>query len=158
MKNSIFVVAVMALFAFTSCKKNAADAVSETNVTAAADRDSKAGEFPVMSFDEKQFDFGAITQGTPVEHIFKFTNTGKSNLVIVDAKSSCGCTVPTFTDKPVAPGETGELLVKFNGSGKNQVSKTVTITANTEAGKETLLIKAFVNAKEGPAVVPVVSK
>ncbi len=151
MKNSILVVAVMALFAFTSCKKNAADSVSETNVTAAADRDAKAGEYPVMKFEEKEYNFGELTQGTPVEHIFKFTNTGKSNLVIVDAKSSCGCTVPTYTDKPVAPGETGELLVKFNGSGKNQVSKTVTITANTEAGKETLLIKAFVNPKEGAA-------
>jgi hypothetical protein len=69
--------------------------------------------------------------------------------VIVDAKSSCGCTVPTYTKAPVAPGDSGELLVKFNGSGKNQVSKTVTVTANTEKGKETLVIKAFVNAKEG---------
>ncbi|GEQ86741.1 hypothetical protein ULMS_22490 [Patiriisocius marinistellae] len=154
MKNSILMVAVMALLAFTSCKDNAADKVSETNVAAAADRDAKAGEYPVMTFDEKQYDFGEIAQGTAVEHIFKFKNTGSSNLVIVDAKSSCGCTVPTFTDKPVAPGETGELLVKFNGSGKNQVSKTVTITANTEGGKETLLIKAFVQAKEGAAAVP----
>tara|TARA_B100000795_G_scaffold105014_1_gene77491 strand:- start:5073 stop:5546 length:474 start_codon:yes stop_codon:yes gene_type:complete len=153
MKNSILAVAVIALLAFTSCKQNAADSVTQTNVTKAADRDSKASEFPVMSFDEKQFDFGAITQGTAVEHIFTYTNTGNSNLVIVNAKSSCGCTVPTFTKDPVAPGETGELLVKFNGSGKNQVSKTVTITANTQAGKETLLIKAFVNPKDGaPAV------
>ncbi|MFT7072330.1 DUF1573 domain-containing protein [Patiriisocius sp. Uisw_017] len=149
MKNSILIVAVTALFVFTSCKEKAADSVSDTNVTAAADRDSKAGEYPVMTFAEKEYDFGELAQGTAVEHIFKFTNTGKSNLVIVDAKSSCGCTVPTFTDKPVAPGESGELLVKFNGSGKNQVSKTVTITANTEAGKETLLIKAFVQAKDG---------
>jgi hypothetical protein len=157
MKNSILVVAVMALFAFTSCKKNASESVNDANVSVAADRDSKAAVFPVMAFDEKEFDFGEITQGTAVEHIFKFKNTGESNLVIVDAKSSCGCTVPTFTKDPVAPGETGELLVKFNGSGKNQVSKTVTITANTEGGKETLLIKAFVNAKEG-AASPVVSK
>ena len=53
---------------------------------------------------------------------------------------------------PVAAGDTGELLVKFNGSGKNQVSKTITITANTAKGKEALVIKAFVNAKEGAAV------
>ena len=118
MKNSILAIAVIALFAFTSCKKNAADSVVETNVTQAADRDSKTGEFPVMTFDEKQFDFGEITQGTPVEHIFTYTNTGKSNLVVVNAKSSCGCTVPTFTKEPVAPGEKGEMLVKFNGSGE----------------------------------------
>mgnify|MGYP000379967053 len=50
------------------------------------------------------------------------------------------------------------MLVKFNGSGKNQVSKTITITANTQAGKETLMIKAFVNPREGAAAVPGVSK
>lgn len=149
MKNSILAIAVIALFAFTSCKKNAADSVVETNVTKAADRDSKTGEFPVMTFDEKQFDFGEITQGTPVEHIFTYTNTGKSNLVVVNAKSSCGCTVPTYPKTPVAPGDSAEMLVKFNGSGKNQVSKTVTITANTETGKETIKIKAFVNPKAG---------
>lgn len=149
MKKSIFLIAVLSAFIFTSCKENASDKVNEENVAAAADRDAKAGEYPVMTFDETEFDFGTIDQGTAVEHVFKFTNTGKAPLVIVDAKSSCGCTVPQFTKDPVAVGETGEMLVKFNGSGKNQVSKTVTITANTESGKETIKIKAFVNAPEG---------
>jgi hypothetical protein len=149
MKKSILIVAVLSAFIFTSCKENAADKVNEENVAAAANRDAKVGDYPVMSFEETEFDFGTIDQGTNVEHVFKFTNTGKAPLVIVDAKSSCGCTVPQFTKDPVAPGETGEMLVKFNGSGKNQVSKTVTITANTESGKETIKIKAFVNAPEG---------
>jgi hypothetical protein len=148
MKKSFLIVAVLSAFIFTSCKENAADKVNEENVAAAADRDAKAGDFPVMTFEESEFDFGTIDQGTNVEHVFKFTNTGKAPLVIVDAKSSCGCTVPQFTKDPVAPGDSGEMLVKFNGSGKNQVSKTVTITANTENGKETIKIKAFVNAPE----------
>ncbi|MAP53505.1 DUF1573 domain-containing protein [Altibacter sp.] len=151
MKKSILLVAVLAAVAFTSCKENAADKVNEENVAAAADRDAKAGEVPVMTFEETEYDFGTIEQNTAVEHVFRFTNTGNAPLVIVDAKSSCGCTVPEYTKAPVAPGEKGELLVKFNGSGKNQVSKTVTITANTAAGKETLKIKAFVNAPEGQA-------
>jgi Protein of unknown function (DUF1573) len=149
MKKSIFILTAVALVAFTSCKENAADKVSEENVAAAAERDAEATKFPVMAFEESEFDFGTIDQGTPVEHVFKFTNTGDADLIIVDAKSSCGCTVPEYTKDPVAPGATGELLVKFNGSGKNQVSKTVTITANTQAGKETLKIKAFVTPKEG---------
>ena len=151
MKKSFLIVAVLSVFIFTSCKENAADKVNEENVTAAANRDAKAGDLPVMTFAESTFDFGEIEGGTAVEHIFKFTNTGNAPLVIVDAKSSCGCTVPEYTKEPVAAGESGELLVKFNGSGKNQVSKTVTITANTAKGKETLVIKAFVNAKEGAA-------
>ncbi len=149
MKKSIFIVAVLSVFAFSSCKDNAADKVNEENVAAAQERDAKAGALPVMTFDESEFDFGEIEGGTAVEHVFKFTNTGDAPLVIVDAKSSCGCTVPEYTKAPVAAGDSGELLVKFNGSGKNQVSKTVTITANTAKGKETLIIKAFVNAKEG---------
>ncbi|MEL6810755.1 MAG: DUF1573 domain-containing protein [Bacteroidota bacterium] len=151
MKKSIFILAAVALVAFTSCKDNAADKVSEENVAAAAERDEAATKFPVMTFTETEFDFGTIEQGAAQEHVFKFTNTGDADLVIVDAKSSCGCTVPEFTKEPVAPGGSGEMLVKFNGSGKNQVSKTVTITANTKAGKETIKIKAFVNPKEGAA-------
>jgi len=157
MKKSILIVAVLSVFAFTSCKEKATDKVNEENVAAAADRDAKAGELPVMTFEETEWDFGSIEGGTAVEHIFKFTNTGTAPLVIVDAKSSCGCTVPEYTKAPVAAGESGELLVKFNGSGKNQVSKTVTITANTANGKEALVIKAFVNAKDGavPGAAPV---
>ena len=149
MKKSILIIAIMSAFVFTSCKENAADKVSEEKVAEAADRDANAGKFPVITFAETEFDFGTIDQGTKVEHVFKFTNTGDAPLVIVDAKSSCGCTVPTYPKTPVAPGDTAEMLVKFNGSGKNQVSKTVTITANTAAGKETLTIKAFVNPKAG---------
>ena len=149
MKKSILILAAVALVSFTSCKDNAADKVGEENVAAAAERDASSGKAPVMTFAETEFDFGTIDQGSLQEHVFKFTNTGDADLIIVDAKSSCGCTVPTFTKDPVAPGAEGEMLVKFNGSGKNQVSKTVTITANTAAGKETIKIKAFVTPKEG---------
>ena len=152
MKKAILIIAIMSAFIFTSCKENAADKVSEEKVAEAADRDANAGKFPVITFAETEFDFGTIDQGTKVEHVFKFTNTGDAPLVIVDAKSSCGCTVPSYPKDPIAPGAEAELLVKFNGSGKNQVSKTVTITANTAAGKEIIKIKAFVNPKAGTPV------
>lgn len=149
MKKLILIIALVSAFSFTSCKENAADKVSKEKVAEAETRDANAGKFPKMIFTETEFDFGTIDQGTPVEHLFEFTNTGEAPLVIVSAKSSCGCTVPTYPKTPVAPGDSAEMLVKFNGSGKNQVSKTVTVTANTETGKETIKIKAFVNPKAG---------
>ena len=142
MKKTLFL-AVLVAFGMTSCKDNAAEKVSADNVAAAADK------YPVMSFTETTYDFGTINQGEAQEHVFTFTNTGEADLVIVDAKSSCGCTVPQYPKTPIAPGETGEMLVKFNGSGKNQVSKTVTVTANTQKGKEMISIKAFVTPKDG---------
>ena len=154
MKKSVLFVAILSVFAFSSCKDNAADKVNEENVAAAEARDAESGKFPIMTFEEGQYDFGTIEQNTPVEHVFKFKNTGDAPLMIVNAKSSCGCTVPEYTKEPVAPGESGELLVKFNGAGQNQVSKTVTITTNTKAGVETLTIKAFVTPKGGAKQLP----
>lgn len=148
MKKGMLLLAVVAAMAFTSCKENAADRVKAENVEEAAERDAQAVTYPELSFDKAEHDFGTIDQGTNVEHEFTFTNTGNAPLVITDANSSCGCTVPTWTKEPIAPGETGEMLVKFNGSGQNQVTKTVTITANTESGKEQIKIKAFVTPKE----------
>src|SRR6056300_337127 len=121
MKKTLFL-AVLVAFGMTSCKDNAAEKVSADNVADAAERDNQADKYPVMSFTETTYDFGTINQGEAQEHVFTFTNTGEADLVIVDAKSSCGCTVPQYPKAPIAPGETGEMLVKFNGSGKNQVS------------------------------------
>ena len=140
--------ALVAAMVFTSCKEDASNKVKAENVEEAAERDAQEVVYPKMTFEETEFDFGTIEQGTPQEHTFTFTNTGKAPLVITNASSSCGCTVPTWTKEPIAPGEQGEMLVKFNGSGQNQVTKTVNITANTETGKEQIKIKAFVNPKQ----------
>tara|TARA_R110000850_G_scaffold218852_3_gene344484 strand:- start:84340 stop:84855 length:516 start_codon:yes stop_codon:yes gene_type:complete len=158
MKKSIFLVALVAAFTFTSCKENAADKVNAENVENAEMTSSQSvdnnttentGKFPVMTFDKAEHDFGKIAQGTNVEHMFTFTNTGEAPLIVSDAKGSCGCTVPEFTKDPIAPGETGEMLVKFNGSGQNQRTITVNISANTQKGTERVTIKAFVEPKAG---------
>ncbi len=155
MKKVFLVLGVTALMVFTSCKNNnASDKIKASNVEVAAERDEAAKKSPQMVFEVTEHDFGTIDQGTPVEKMFKFTNTGNAPLIITNATSTCGCTVPEYPkNKPIAPGESGELLVKFNGSGKNQVTKTVTVTANTLKGSEQVVIRAFVNAKEGVAPV-----
>ncbi len=148
----IMAVAVLSV----SCKEKASEKVVADNVETAVDRDVAQKNLPVMSFEKSEHDFGAIERGTPQETIFKFTNTGNAPLIITDAKSSCGCTVPEYPkNTPIAPGESGELLVKFNGSGQNQVTKTVTVTANTKKGTELLRIKAFVNPKVAAQAGPV---
>ena len=101
-----------------------------------------------MSFDKGIHDFGVIQEGSRVETVFTFTNTGKSDLIIQDARGSCGCTVPEYPKNlPIAPGASGEIRVSFDSSNKpNLQQKTVTITANTDTGRETIRIKAMVTA------------
>ena len=143
------------MLAFVSCKENASSKVKTDNVAVAAERDEAAKLLPVMEFEKVEHDFGTITQGTPQETVFKFTNTGDAPLVITKATSSCGCTVPNPPKDPIPPGEQGELLVKFNGTGQNQVTKTITVVANTVKGSEQLKIKAFVNPKGAAPLGPV---
>ena len=114
------------------------DATLTTEATAST-------EAAVMDFEKIEHDFGAITQGENVSHIFKFKNTGKSDLLITDAKGSCGCTVPEFPRTPIKPGESGEMKVTFSSAGRNGMqSKTVDITTNTATGHQQLLIKASI--------------
>ncbi|AYN68761.1 DUF1573 domain-containing protein [Euzebyella marina] len=154
MKKALLTLSVFSILAFVSCKENASSKVNSDNVAEAAQRDEAGKQVPVMSFEKEEHDFGTIEQGTPQETIFKFTNTGNAPLIITSATSSCGCTVPDPPKEPIAPGDTGELLVKFNGSGQNQVTKTITVNANTEKGSELLRIKAFVNPKDAAPVGP----
>lgn len=100
-----------------------------------------------IQFAEMEHDFGTIEQNTKNPKTFTFTNTGSEPLIISNAKGSCGCTVPNYPREPIAPGETGEIEVVYSpGNQKNQQTKTVTITANTEPATTVLRIKANVNA------------
>lgn len=132
---------------FTACGGNTEK--KEAPASAVEASSAKAvSNAPVMTFDKTIHDFGTIQEGERVETLFTFTNTGKSDLVIVDARGSCGCTVPEYPkNTPIAPGATGQIRVSFDSSNKpNLQQKTVTISANTDSGRETIRIKAMVQA------------
>lgn len=123
----------------------------QENAKTAEPQEKPEGPLPTMAFEEKVHDFGTIKEGDVVTKVFKFKNTGEAPLIISNASSSCGCTVPSYPkDKPIAPGESGEIEVKYNSRGKkNQDNKVVRITANTWPTTNNLTIKAFVEAKPG---------
>ncbi|UKJ06439.1 DUF1573 domain-containing protein [Solitalea lacus] len=91
-----------------------------------------SSKFTTIKFEEAKYDFGKVAAGEVVEHSYKFTNTGQFPLIITSATASCGCTVPSKPDKPIQPGETGEIMVKFNSEGRKGLQeKNITIVANT---------------------------
>ena len=148
MKKIIFLVA---LVAFTSCKKeNASAKIKAENIEAAALRDAEINKgVPVIEWDKTEHDFGTLEHGEKVETIFTLKNIGEGDLVITNAKGSCGCTVPVWPRENIKPGESAEIKVVFNSSGKkNKTTNTVTLTTNTEKGNEIVRIKAFVNPKK----------
>ncbi len=100
---------------------------------------------PVFKFKNTDHDFGIIIQGEKVSYTYKFKNVGGSNLIISSAHASCGCTIPKYTKKPIAPGEDGEIEVIFDSSGRNGMQhKTVTIMANSQPSEIELSFTAEV--------------
>ena len=153
MKKILLTVFVVALIPLNSCKENVNEKINQENIEKAAERDAQTIVFPSINFDKTLHDFGEIQNGTPVETVFSYTNSGRSPLVVTDIKSTCGCTVPQgWSKEPLMPGESSQFSVKFNGKGANKVSKTITLTTNTEKGREQVRISAFIKPDPNAAV------
>ena len=100
---------------------------------------------PKIKFDTLEHQFGTIQQGSQVRHVFKFVNNGSAPLVISNVKTPCSCTAPSFSKEPVQPGESGEVVLQFNSTGKSgQFVKTVTVHYNSDQSPEYITIKGNV--------------
>ena len=146
MKKIFIICLALVATTLTSCQDSAAKKVTNSTTAAATSSAKPSTTGPVMTFDKTVHDFGTINEGDKVTTVFSFTNTGSEDLIIVDARGSCGCTVPQYPkNTAIAPGETGEITVSFDSNNKpgNQ-QKSVTLSANTASGREMLRIKSLV--------------
>lgn len=144
--------------ALTACKNDqtgAAQNIEEGGPNASMINNPLTANLPTdtnqlarIHFVETEFDFGEIKEGEVVVHRFQFSNTGQIPLTILKAYAGCGCTVPEWPEAPIAPGETSEIMVKFNSEGKKgQLSKIVKVIANTFPNETQIKIKVNVKAK-----------
>ncbi len=98
-----------------------------------------------LVFEGDTYDFGKIKEGTIVEHTYTVKNVGDAPLFISNCRASCGCTIPTWPKEAIASGESAKIEVKFNSSHKEgDVSKAITVTANTDPEQNFLTIKGIV--------------
>jgi hypothetical protein len=99
---------------------------------------------PKIEFESTVIDYGTIEKGADGIRVFKFTNTGNAPLIITKVKSSCGCTVPKKPEKPILPGDTGEIQVKYDTNRVMPIRKTITVTSNADTPTVALKIKGNV--------------
>jgi hypothetical protein len=106
---------------------------------------SDLGSLPVIQFDETEHDFGRMIEGETVSYAFNFKNSGKSDLIIADVSTSCGCTVPSYPKTPIRPGESGTVKVAFNSNGRRGFqNKNIVVVSNTQPNTTVIRIKAQV--------------
>ena len=104
-------------------------------------KDTTAG---VLEFETEVIDYGKIKQNDDGNRSFKFKNTGNSPITIANVKGSCGFTVATKPNKPILPGETAEIGIKYATNRIGGFSKTVTITSDASMQRKVLRIKGIV--------------
>ena len=128
----------------TACN-NAADRIENSAVPAS---EEMMEALPEIVFESEFHDFGEITEGMVVKHTFTFTNEGEGPLVISNAQGSCGCTVPDWPRQPIAPGESADINVSFNSTGRaGKQDKRVTLTTNAVPQTKVLNITSMVLSK-----------
>lgn len=119
-------------------------AAPDAKTPAAAPEANKVAT-PKISVDPMIKDAGTVAKGDKVESVFTVKNLGTADLVISDARPSCGCTVASF-DRTIKPGQTGKITASVDTKNfTGPITKTVSVVSNDpETPQVALTIKAIV--------------
>ncbi len=136
---------------FFSCGESGQDInAKDVENPATASENKDAGDLPVMEFKRStKYDFGHAEAGEILVNTFYFKNTGKSDLIISDVSTSCGCTVSDYSDKPIRPGEEGTITLTFDTKGRHgHQTKRATVLTNAKPNRVILTITADLDNPE----------
>ena len=106
---------------------------------AAKAQDAKIQSGPEIEFEKTVHDYGDVPYNGNGECEFRFTNTGNEPLLIQKPKSSCGCTIPSWPQEPILPGESDIIKVTYRTNRPGIINKTVTVTSNARKNSTVVL-------------------
>lgn len=101
---------------------------------------------PEIFWRETFHNFGAFNEDSgPARCTFRYVNTGDEPLVILRARTTCGCTLADWSRSPLAPGDSAEITVEYDPTGRlGRFEKGVIVDTNTPARRSELTIKGVV--------------
>lgn len=157
LKNTLFLGMLLLVLA---CNKTTADQQEDIteveggiaeiirNPVSAGEETVDTSNVAKLMFTTSTYEFERVDAGAIINHDFSFTNEGSVPLIISDVRSTCGCTVAEWPRKPIAPGESGVIPVRFDTKNKNGIqNKPITITANTFPAKSVIYLNGQVDGE-----------
>lgn len=94
---------------------------------------------PSISFRSVEQDFGELRAGRIVVLRFPFVNQGNAPLLIKDVYTGCGCTLATYPRRPIVPGDSAVISVKFHSAGRSGLQQNELRVISNSPQPETLL-------------------
>lgn len=108
-----------------------------------ADGSLDSTKMPRIKFDKDLHDFGTLNQTDKRNHTFTFTNPSNTNLYLMDVKTSCGCTVASYSNDKIGPGESGEINLNYDPKDRSGLQeKKIIVTSNAYPNTTELTIIA----------------
>ena len=84
---------------------------------------------------QNQINTGTVPIGTPVSREFEVKNIGTENLMILQVKSSCFCTVAEWSKEPVEPGNSAKIKVTYDSQHEGEFYRIVTVLTNFDTNQ-----------------------
>lgn len=97
-----------------------------------------------ITFTELEHDYGTVQKGGNGVCEFVYKNTGKAPLMLTNVRSSCGCTIPSWSKEPLMPGQSAVIKVKYNTNNVGPINKSITVESNATQQRTVLKIKGNV--------------
>jgi len=109
---------------------------------------------PDSKFETECIDFGTLAYDANGIREFKFTNTGRSPLIITNVVGECGCTStsldgkPGWPTEPVLPGKSARIKIKYDTKRVGTFEKSITVSSNARFANKKIKIKGEILSKK----------
>ena len=101
-----------------------------------------------IMFEVTTIDYGEVEFESDGKRVFKFKNVGTAPLTFKRISSSCGCTIPKKPEKPIEPGDSGEIEVEYDTKRVGVFMKAISVVSNSKNSSIILRIKGEVLEEE----------
>ena len=126
----IFLLAALTVFGVATTNAQTAKKTTKKAATTVVETPKVDGAG--MVFENETIDYGTIPHNADGKREFVLVNNGNKPLTISNTQGSCGCTVPTKPEGPIAPGAKAVIGVKYATDRVGAFTKTITVTSNAE--------------------------
>jgi len=116
------------IFLLFSCQTNSQ--LHHPTNTSQKQSQNNTKESALISLVTKSFSADTVSINTSLTFDVFYTNTGKEPLIISNVRTSCSCTVASFSKTPLLPGKTDKIVLKLDTSKAGLFIKSVAIYSN----------------------------
>jgi len=85
---------------------------------------------PNIIIDKRTITFGKVPQYRPLQYNVIYKNGGNGSLIISKVRTSCSCTVASFSRLPLLPGESDTIKVDMDTDHVGEYHKIMAIYSN----------------------------